>query len=153
MLCHKESAADVRMKTSRSIGTFDGVSADQMYREHILDHYRNPRNFGKLVRYTFRHKDTNTTCGDELEIYALLKKNKLQEIRFFGRGCAISIAAASMLTEYLKGKSMQELKKVSQEDLLKMLGINLGPVRKKCGLLCLKALTNALKEKHEKACC
>ena len=120
------------------------VAEDEIYRENILDHYRNPRNFGRLAKYTFKHKDTNTSCGDEIEIFVLLEKNKVKEITFFGRGCAISVAAASMLTEHLRGITLKDLKKISQEDILEMLGINLGIVRQRCGLLCLKALSHSL---------
>ena len=81
-----------------------------IYQENILDHYKNPRNFGKLKNPDIVAKDANTLCGDEIEIQIKLKDGKIEDIRFSGPGCAISRASGSMLTEYVKGKSVDEVK-------------------------------------------
>ena len=139
MLCHKESAADVRMKTSRSIGTFDGVSADQMYREHILDHYKNPRNHGTLKNALHMH-DVNPLCGDEIDMYITIKNKKISDIKFSGKGCAISQASASVLTESIKSKDIEEITNLTREDLKDMLGIDITAMRVKCMMLPLKVI-------------
>ena len=131
-------------KENLNPGWLGNIADDEIYRENIIDHYKNPRNFGKLTHYTFKHKDTNTSCGDEVEIFVLVEQDKVKEVKFFGRGCAISVAAASMLTEHLQGKTLKELQSISTEDILEMLGINLGIVRQRCGLLCLKALNHSM---------
>ncbi len=127
-----------------------GNESEEIYRENILDHFRNPRNFGKLQQYTLKEKETNPICGDEIEIFIHLKNETAADVKFFGRGCAISQAAASMLTEHVRGKPLEEIQKIQPEQVLEMLGIELGFVRKKCGLLCLKTLQKALKGEEEK---
>src|SRR3989344_8948286 len=120
----------------------DGI--DQIYQEQILDHYKNPRNFGKIENATVHHHEYNPLCGDEIEMFLVIKDNKIADIKINGHGCAISQASASMLTEKIKGKSLDELKKLTKEDLLEMLGIPLSPVRLKCALLSLDTFKNAL---------
>lgn len=115
-----------------------------IYSELILDHYQNPRNYGKVIKPTFSSKASNPLCGDQIEINAKIAQGRIKEIKFHGRGCAISTAAASMLTEYLKGKSKKELKKLNKKTILKMLGIKLGVNRIKCALLPLEALKKLL---------
>lgn len=122
----------------------NGSEDEEIYRENILEHYRNPRNFGKLQQPSLQQKETNPTCGDELELFVNLEQGKAAEVKFFGKGCAISQAAASMLTEHMKGKSIEELQNISPDKVLAMLGIQLGFVRKRCGLLCLKTLQKGL---------
>ena len=117
---------------------------DQIYQEQILDHYKNPRNFGKIENATVHHHEYNPLCGDEIEMFLVIKDNKIADIKINGHGCAISQASASMLTEKIKGKSLDELKKLTKEDLLEMLGIPLSPVRLKCALLSLDTFKNAL---------
>ena len=128
------------------------------YRDEILEHYREPLNYGKLLSCTVSSKQTNPFCGDEIEIYVKFDKNSLgvlanppprwtwaiQEIAFTGKGCAISIAGASMLTEYAKGKTKKELTKFSQEDMLRLLGIEVSETRKKCALLGWSILQDCL---------
>ena len=114
---------------------------DDLYREVILDHYKNPRNHGVLDPHDFSYADENPLCGDKLRIDVRLDENQnVKEVAFSGRGCAISQASASMLTEAIQGKPLAEVLKFSKEDLLDMLGIELGPVRLKCALLSLKVL-------------
>jgi nitrogen fixation NifU-like protein len=115
-------------------------SAD-IYREIILDYYRNPRNFGKIDSPDIALKESNPLCGDEIEIHVKFDGDKVKDIKFNGKGCAISQASASMLTEMVMGKSLEDMKKVGKEDILESLGLpNLGPARIKCALLSLKTL-------------
>jgi nitrogen fixation NifU-like protein len=115
-------------------------SAD-IYREIILDYYRNPRNFGKIESPDISLRESNPLCGDEIEIHVKFDGDKVKDIKFNGKGCAISQASASMLTEMVMGKSLDEMKKVGKEDILESLGLpNLGPARIKCALLSLKTL-------------
>ena len=118
------------------------MSSD-FYRELILDYYRNPRNFGKLDPHDIDAKDLNPLCGDEIEMQIRVSpdKDKIEEIRFIGKGCAISLASASMLTEMATGKPLEWVKGLSREDILKMLGTSdLGPARIKCAMLSVKVL-------------
>jgi nitrogen fixation protein NifU and related proteins len=114
---------------------------DDMYREVILDHYKNPRNKGTLDPHDFSYEDENPLCGDKLRIDVRLDADRrIREVAFSGRGCAISQASASMLTEAIQGKTIDEVKQMNKDDILDMLGIELGPVRLKCALLSLKVL-------------
>jgi len=114
---------------------------DDMYREVILDHYKNPRNKGTLDPHDFSYEDENPLCGDKLRIDVRLDdEQRVKEVAFSGRGCAISQASASMLTEAIIGKTVDEVKQMNKDDILDMLGIELGPVRLKCALLSLKVL-------------
>lgn len=115
--------------------------SDDIYREIILDHYRNPRNKGKLALADVSVHDSNPLCGDEIDIHLKIESNTVQEIKFEGRGCAISQASASMLTEMVMGKNLEYLKDLKKEDILENIGLtNLGPARIKCALLSLKVL-------------
>lgn len=118
------------------------MSSADIYREIILDYYRNPRNFGKLGKYDIDSHDVNPLCGDEIEMQVKVGDGqKIEEIKFTGKGCAISQASASMLTELAKGKELEWVKEVSKEDVFKMLGNpDLGPSRVKCALLGMKVL-------------
>ncbi len=116
-----------------------------IYQDLILDHYRNPRNFGCLDHATNGSEAKNLSCGDRLEMTVLIKNEKVDDIRFQGEGCAISQAAASMLTEYAKGKSAKSLLALEPKDVLELLAIELSPVRMKCALLSLEMLKKALK--------
>jgi nitrogen fixation NifU-like protein len=114
---------------------------DDMYREVILDHYKHPRNRGTLDPHDFSYEDENPLCGDKLRIDVRLDAGRrVREVAFSGRGCAISQASASMLTEAIVGKTLDEVKALSRDDILDLLGIELGPVRLKCALLSLKVL-------------
>ena len=115
-----------------------------MYAENILDHYKNPRNYGKLKNPTVMFKDSNPLCGDEVEIQVDLADNKIADIAFFGHGCAISQSSTSMLTQAVKGKSIDELKKLDQDYVVSMLGISIGPTRMKCALLGLRTLQKGI---------
>ena len=118
------------------------MSAADIYKELILDYYRNPRNFGKLERFDISAHDTNPLCGDEVDMQIKVGGDgSIEQIMFTGKGCAISLASASMLTELSKGKQLEWVKQLSKTDVLKMLGNpELGPSRIKCALLGLKVL-------------
>ena len=116
-----------------------------IYSEIILDYYRYPRNKGQLPNPQIKAKDSNPLCGDIVEIQLELDgNNQVKDIRFNGQGCAISQASASMLTELVKGKSLDEVRKISKEDILSPIGGQLSAVRLKCALLSLKVLKTGL---------
>ena len=115
--------------------------SDDIYREIILDHYRNPRNKGKLSNADVSIHDSNPLCGDEIDIHLKIEEEKVKDIKFEGRGCAISQASASMLTEMIMDKPLTTVKDLTKEDVLENIGLmNLGPARIKCALLSLKVL-------------
>jgi nitrogen fixation protein NifU and related proteins len=121
------------------------LSSADIYREIILDYYRNPRNYGKIENPDIAQKDSNPLCGDELEMHLNIKDNKVADVKFTGKGCAISQASASMLTELIIGKDFEYVKKLTKEDILDNLGLHdLGPARIKCALLSLKVLKYGL---------
>ena len=133
---------------------------DSLYREEILEHYQNPQNFGKLKAFDKSSKQLNPFCGDEVEIFVKFsdkikgtkkmyqadspRRCALLEIGFTGKGCAICIAATSILTEYVKGKTKKELTKFTEKDMLDLLGIEVSETRKKCALLGLAVLKDCL---------
>ena len=114
-----------------------------LYREHILDHYRNPRNYGTLEPRDRSFEDSNPLCGDRVRIDLRLDNGTIADIAFTGRGCAISQASASILTEMVKGQSLDFVKGLTADDLLEELGIPISPARRKCALLSLKVLKAA----------
>jgi len=113
---------------------------DQFYREFILDHYKNPRNFGRLEGATVTHEEYNPLCGDMVGMDFRIEDGVIEDVRFHGRGCAISQASASLMTERLKGMSLEEARQISKDDVLEELGIDISPARLKCALLTLKVL-------------
>jgi nitrogen fixation NifU-like protein len=115
--------------------------SDDIYREIILDHYRNPRNKGKLPNADISIHDSNPLCGDEIDIHLKVEQERIKDIKFEGRGCAISQASASMLTEMVQDKPLNTIKDLTKEEILENIGLlNLGPARIKCALLSLKVL-------------
>ncbi|HEY4691712.1 MAG TPA: SUF system NifU family Fe-S cluster assembly protein [Anaerolineae bacterium] len=108
--------------------------------ENILDHYENPRNKGRLEHPDISHEEDNPVCGDRIHIDLKVDDGIISDVRFDGRGCSISQAAASMLTEEIKGKTLDEVKHFDKAQILELLGIPIGPVRMKCALLSLKVL-------------
>ena len=111
-----------------------------IYREIILDHFKNPRNKGVLDPADFSYEDVNPLCGDEVRIDVRVKDDHVDEIAFSGRGCAVSQASASILTEMVEGLSLDEVKALTNDDLLDEIGIPVSPARLKCALLSLKVL-------------
>jgi nitrogen fixation NifU-like protein len=118
--------------------------ADDIYREIILDHYRNPRNKGTLDPNDFSYEDVNPLCGDEVRIDVRVKDDTIDEIAFSGRGCAVSQASASILMEMVEGKTLDDVKAITKDDLLEEIGIPVSPARLKCALLGLKVLKAGL---------
>ncbi|MBI4163338.1 MAG: SUF system NifU family Fe-S cluster assembly protein [Candidatus Aenigmarchaeota archaeon] len=117
-----------------------------MYAENIMDHFNSPRNSGEVKDPDIKHKEFNPFCGDQIELTVKLRNGKeIQEIKFQGKGCSISQASASMLTEIVKNKNIEEVKKLTKEDILDLLNIPIGPVRMKCALLALDTLQNGIK--------
>ncbi len=108
--------------------------------EILLDHYNNPRNFGHLENPDIVHEEGNPSCGDQIRIEIKLEDNKISDIKFTGKGCTISQASASILTEVVKGKTLDEVKNFGKEDMLNAIGIPISPIRLKCALLALKVL-------------
>lgn len=114
---------------------------DDLYREEIIDRYQNPQHRGELDPHDISYYDDNPLCGDHIRIDLRVDENGVvTEAAFDGKGCSISQASADMLMESVINKPVEELKKLAKEDILEMLGIELGPVRLKCALLSLKVL-------------
>lgn len=121
-----------------------------LYRELILEHYKYPRYKGTLSHPTVRYTDANPLCGDELTVELMVNgEERIQSCRFHGKGCAISQAAADILCEEVEGKRVEEVLAMTKEEMLELLGIPLGPVRVKCGLLAFKVTKMALMKVKE----
>jgi nitrogen fixation NifU-like protein len=117
---------------------------DDFYKEYILDHYRNPRNFGHLEAPDAFSEDINPLCGDQIRMELNVDADgRVSDVRFSGRGCAISQASASMLTESIKGEKLEDVARLSKEVVLENVGIGISPTRMKCATLGLKVLKSA----------
>ena len=117
-----------------------GIGGSDMYRQQILDHYKNPRNHGELEDATFTHTGENPMCGDTIEMDVVLDDDEetIEAVAFRGDGCAISQAAASMLSERLEGMTIRELEELNRDDVIDMLGVDISPMRVKCAVLAEK---------------
>jgi len=117
-----------------------GIGGSDMYRQQILDHYKNPRNYGKIEDPTFSHVGENPMCGDTIEIDVVLDDDEetIEGVAFRGDGCAISQAAASMLSTELQGKRIAQLREMDRDDMIDMLGVEISPMRIKCAVLAEK---------------
>lgn len=120
------------------------VTHMDIYQEIILDHYQNPRNAGKLQDGHSLYFE-NPSCGDVITMYVRVENDIIADIAFEGKGCAISQASASLLTEHVKGKSVQEVQKMKKDAILELLGAELSPMRMKCALLSLQTLQKLLR--------
>jgi nitrogen fixation NifU-like protein len=116
------------------------------YQEVLMDHYRKPRNNGVIEGADFSSEQRNSSCGDEVLCTGLIKDNKLGDVLFQGKGCVISQATASLLSEYAKNNSLEAILKLDKDDIVAMIGMQLGPVRLLCGLLPLTALQNGIRD-------
>tara|TARA_Y100000310_G_scaffold341089_1_gene439066 strand:- start:7307 stop:7723 length:417 start_codon:yes stop_codon:yes gene_type:complete len=125
-------------------------AGEGMYRENILDHYKHPHNHGTIENPDIKFTENNPLCGDVITVNLKLKDNKVEDVKFSGRGCAISQSAASMLTDEIKGKTLEEIKVIDREKIVELLGIDVGPVRTKCAVLGLVAIRNGIKEFENK---
>jgi nitrogen fixation NifU-like protein len=116
---------------------------EELYRDYILDHYKNPRNFGELEEHDLEFHDHNPLCGDELAVQIKVEDGKIADLRFHGQGCAISQAAASIASEELIGMPVDEVGTLNASWVIEQLGIDISPTRRKCALLNLKVLRGA----------
>jgi nitrogen fixation protein NifU and related proteins len=117
---------------------------DNLYRDFILEHYRNPHNKGVLDPHDLHFADSNPTCGDEMSMTLRVEDDRISDVAFDGRGCAISQASASILTDELRGKSLDEIREMDPKELLEEIGVPIGPARLKCALLSYKVLQGAV---------
>lgn len=121
------------------------IEDEELYKENILDHYREPHNKKELPYATNKHKEFNPSCGDEITIFLKIEQDKIIDISFTGSGCAISQAAASILTDELKDLIIKQAQsKLTKENMLKLLGVTISPARMNCALLALKTTLKAL---------
>jgi nitrogen fixation protein NifU and related proteins len=116
---------------------------DDFYRDYILDHYRHPRNFGELANPDAQAEDLNPLCGDEIRMQLKVNDGTVSDVRFSGKGCAISQASASMLTEAVKGMKLADVAKLSKDVVFDNVGIDISPTRMKCAMLGLRVLKSA----------
>jgi len=123
--------------------------SDALYREIILEEYKHPRNKGKLENATCSCEKKNPTCGDEITIDLNIDDGKLVDVAFDGVGCAISQASASLFTEHIKGLPVADVEKMDEQEILKLLGIDLNPMRMKCAVLVMRAVACALEEQGD----
>lgn len=112
--------------------------------EYILDHFKHPRNYRRLTEPDISYEDGNPLCGDVIRFDFNIKNNKVSEIGFSGKGCAISQASASILTEMIVDKDLESIREITADELLEAIGMRISPVRLKCALLSLKVLRSAL---------
>jgi nitrogen fixation NifU-like protein len=117
-----------------------------LYRENVLDHYKNPRHFGNMKKPDSTYKDTNPLCGDEVQFELKIGKGKIEDVKFSGQGCAISQASASMLSEKLIGMKLEDAMKLNKDDVQGWIGTQLTPSRLKCALLPLAVAKAAIHE-------
>ncbi|VVC03077.1 Iron-sulfur cluster assembly scaffold protein IscU 2 [Candidatus Bilamarchaeum dharawalense] len=120
---------------------------DDIYQEFIIELYKNPMNFGRMAKPDYHAEVHNSTCGDRIELSLKMKSGIIVDVKFAGSGCAISQASSSLFTEYLKGKTLDQLKKIDKQEVLALLKIDLSknPSRMKCALLPLDALKKSIK--------
>jgi len=123
---------------------------DDLYRDEILEHYRNPHNFGVLEAPTTSKEGANPLCGDRITLMlGINDQGTIDDVAFTGRGCAISQASASMLTDEIKGKPLSEVVNMGSQDVLDNLGIEISPARMKCAMLSLETLRDAIKDRAD----
>ncbi len=119
---------------------------DDLYRDYILEHYRRPHNFGTLDEPTATYEGSNPLCGDRITMMLGIRDGVVADVAFTGRGCAISQASASLLTDEIRGKPVADVARMTSEDVFDLLGIEISPARIKCALLSLDTLEHALAE-------
>ncbi len=122
-----------------------GLGSD-MYRQQILDHYKNPRNYGELEEADIEHVGENPMCGDTIKMFVRLAEDgeTIEYVSFVGDGCAISQASASMLSGELRGRTLQSVREMDREDIVDMLGVELSPMRIKCAVLAEKVAQDGI---------
>ena len=123
---------------------------EELYQEQILDHYRNSRYKGKIAKAQIVNREVNPLCGDELTFYVVVEKDRIKALSFEGLGCAISQASASLLAEYLQGKTVGDIVRLSERDIYSLLGITISHTRTKCALLSLHTIQKGVQEMKNK---
>ena len=118
--------------------------SSKLYQEELMDHFKNPRNQGSLKNPDFIISDDNPSCGDSVTIEGVISNKILNQVSFIGKGCVLSLATASMLTQKCKDKKIEEILALSTQDILEMIGLSLGPNRLKCALLSLQVLKQGI---------
>ena len=119
---------------------------DDLYRDYILEHYRRPHNFGVIEAPSASHEGANPLCGDRITMMLGVRDGVVERVGFTGRGCAISQASASLLTDEIKGKPLSQVAGIGGDDVLELLGIDISPARLKCAMLSLETLQGAIGE-------
>jgi nitrogen fixation NifU-like protein len=117
---------------------------DELYRDYILEHYKNPKNFGELAEHDLEFHDKNPLCGDEMEVHIRVEDGKIADLKWHGQGCAISQAAASIASEELIGMPVDDAARLDADWMLEQMGIEISATRRKCALLNLKVLRGAV---------
>ncbi|MEO6991065.1 MAG: Fe-S cluster assembly sulfur transfer protein SufU [Candidatus Baltobacteraceae bacterium] len=117
---------------------------DDLYKEYILDHYRNPRNFGQLDAPDIVAEDVNPLCGDRIRVELKIRDGRVEDFRFSGQGCAISQASMSMLGETIRGQRLEDVARIDTDAVVENVGIGISPTRRKCATLGLKVLRTAV---------
>lgn len=120
--------------------------ASNMYREHILENYRNPNNFNKKINSNKTHTEFNSLCGDRIKVELEIVEDKIKDISFSGSGCAISISSMSLLSEFVKNKTAEEVLEINKEQVLDLMKIDVSLPRIKCVLIGLDAIKGALRK-------
>lgn len=119
---------------------------DGIYREQLMEHYKHPQNRGKMEHPDVETTENNPLCGDVIDMQLRVKDGKIRDVKFDGSACAVSIAASSVLTEEVMGKTLEQAKRMSKDELIKLLGVQLTTSRVKCAALPLEALHNLIKQ-------
>ena len=122
------------------------MNDDVVYSAIIDEHYQEPRNFGKIENPDEEIFETNPTCGDTIAMYVKIGDGVIKDIKYVARGCLISVASASILSERVKNKPLEEIKELKKKEILEELGISLGPAREKCALISYDALIKMIKD-------
>lgn len=114
--------------------------SEKLYKEHIMELYKSPRNYGNLENPTHEHTETNSSCGDEITLQLKVKAGKIEDVKFQGSGCVMSLVSSSLLTDKIKGMKIEDAKRLTKENILDLLKIKVNPSRLKCILLPLENL-------------
>lgn len=122
------------------------MSEDNIQAEIVLEHYREPHNYGTLDNPTVSLTENNPVCGDTVNFSLQVRAGVIEEAKFVGKGCSISQASASMLTDRIRGRTVEEVKAMTEKDVLDMIGLNLGPSREKCALLSYNTVQKCIRE-------
>jgi nitrogen fixation NifU-like protein len=117
---------------------------DELYRDYILEHYKEPRNFGELAEHDLEYHDRNPLCGDEMEVHIVVDDGRIADLKWHGQGCAISQAAASIASDELIGMPVEEAAKLDADWMIDQMGIQISATRRKCALLNLKVVRGAV---------